>query len=93
VKEERPFGFFVSIGLVLAAVSVVLAIPLFIEFFATGLVPRIPTAVLSTGLMLMAMMSFVCGLILDTVTRGRRELKRMHYLMHTQAGPASENSR
>jgi glycosyltransferase involved in cell wall biosynthesis len=86
VKEERPFGFFVTIGLVLALASVILAIPLFIEFLETGLVPRIPTAVLSTGLMLVAVMSFVCGVILDTVTRGRRELKRMHYLLHARSG-------
>jgi hypothetical protein len=82
VKEERPFAFFVSIGSVLALTAIVLAIPLLQEFLATGLVPRIPTAVLSTGLILVAVMSFVCGLVLDTVTRGRRELKRMHYLLH-----------
>ena len=82
VKEERPFAFFVSIGSLLALTAIGLAIPLLLEFFATGLVPRIPTAVLSTGLMLVAVMSFVCGLVLDTVTRGRRELKRMHYLLH-----------
>ncbi len=86
VKEERPFAFFVYIGAVLALASVSLAIPILIEFLETGLVPRIPTAVLSTGLMLMAVMSFVCGVILDTVTRGRRELKRMHYLMHAHSG-------
>ena len=91
VKEERPFGFFVSIGLSLALVAVMLAFPLLIEFLDTGLVPRIPTAVLSTGLMLVAVMSFVCGLILDTVTRGRREIKRMHYLLHARAGGAGED--
>jgi hypothetical protein len=82
-ETERPFAFFVSIGCILALTSIVLAIPLLLEFLETGLVPRIPTAVLSTGLMLVSVMSFVCGLILDTVTRGRRELKRMHYLLHT----------
>jgi len=82
VKEERPFAFFVSIGIILALTAIVLAVPLLLEFLATGLVPRIPTAVLSTGLMLVSVMSFVCGLVLDTVTRGRRELKRMHYLLH-----------
>jgi hypothetical protein len=84
VKEERPFAFFVSIGGILALTAIALAVPLLLEFLATGLVPRIPTAVLSTGLMLVAVMSFVCGLILDTVTRGRRELKRMHYLLHAR---------
>jgi glycosyltransferase involved in cell wall biosynthesis len=86
VKEERPFGFFATIGAILALASIGLAIPLLLEFLETGLVPRIPTAVLSTGLMLVAVMSFVCGLVLDTVTRGRRELKRMHYLLHAHAG-------
>lgn len=80
VKEERPFAFFTQIALLLAIVSIVLAIPLFVHFFETGLVERVPTAILSTGLMLVAVLSFACGLILDTVTRGRRELKRMHYL-------------
>ena len=74
----------VSLATVLLTLaSVGLAIPLFITFFETGLVPRLPTAILSTGLMLMAVLSFACGLILDTVTRGRRELKRMHYLTHS----------
>jgi len=91
VKEERPFAFFTSIGCVLALTSIVLAMPLLLEFLETGLVPRIPTAVLSTGLMLVSVMSFVCGLILDTVTRGRRELKRMHYLLH--AGLANRDQR
>jgi hypothetical protein len=53
-----------------------------VTFFETGLVPRLPTAILSTGLVLVAVLCFACGLILDTVTRGRRELKRMHYLSH-----------
>jgi len=91
VKEERPFAFFVSIGSVLALTAVALAVPLLLEFLQTGLVPRIPTAVLSTGLMLVAVMSFVCGLILDTVTRGRRELKRMHYLLHAQSEEGSDS--
>ncbi len=82
VKEERPFAFFVSIGSILALTSIALAVPLLLEFLETGLVLRIPTAVLTTGLMLVSVMSFVCGLVLDTVTRGRRELKRMHYLLH-----------
>ncbi len=91
VKEERPFAFFVSIGCVLALTAVALAVPVLLEFLETGLVPRIPTAVLSTGLMLVAVMSFVCGLILDTVTRGRRELKRMHYLLHAHSRDAGRN--
>ena len=80
LKEERPFRFFGAISLVLAAVSVILAYPLLITFLETGLVPRIPTAVLCTGLMLLAFLSLTCGLILDSVSRGRREIKRIAHL-------------
>jgi hypothetical protein len=80
VKEERPLGFFSSVGGALAIASVVLAWPLLNEYLATGLVPRFPTAILATGLVILAFMSVVAGLILDTVTLGRRELKRLHYL-------------
>ena len=79
-KEERPLWFFGIIGAVLAALSIGISIPLFVEYFHTGLVPRFPTAILATGVMLLAWLSFVCGLILDTVTRGRWELKRLLYL-------------
>jgi hypothetical protein len=80
VKEERPLQFFtVGFG-VLASASVALGIPVVTRFLETGLVGRLPTAVLATGLMILAFLSLVCGLILDTVTRGRRELKRLLYL-------------
>ncbi len=84
VKEERPLQFFSSIFLVLATISIGLGIPVVVTFFETGLVGRLPTALLATGLMLLAFMSLVCGLILDTVTRGRRELKRLLYLSSRQ---------
>jgi hypothetical protein len=80
VKEERPLQFFSLTAGVLATTSVALAWPLFTDYFATGLVPRLPTAVFVTGLMVLAFMSFVAGLVLDTVTLGRRELRRLHYL-------------
>ena len=80
VKEERPLQFFSGAAAGLALSSVALAAPLFTEYLETGLVPRIPTAVLVTGLMILAFMSFVAGLILDTVTHGRREMRRLHYL-------------
>jgi glycosyltransferase involved in cell wall biosynthesis len=79
-KEERPLAFFTILFALLAAISVILAVPLFITYAATGLVPRFPTAILATGIMLLAFLSLVCGLILDTVTHGRRELKRLSYL-------------
>jgi glycosyltransferase involved in cell wall biosynthesis len=80
VKEERPLPFFGSLFLMLSATSIVLAWPLLTTFLETGLVPRFPTAVLSTGLMLLAFLCLASGVILDTVTRGRREMKRLHYL-------------
>jgi len=80
VKEERPMQFFSLLALLLAAGSTSLIIPIVIQFFETGLVPRLPTAVLSMGLMILCFLSLTCGLILDTVTRGRREMKRMTYL-------------
>lgn len=83
VRDERPLAFFSGIAGLLAVTAVILAVPVVREFLETGLVPRVPTAILVTGMMLVAVMSLVCGLILDTVTRGRRELKRMHYLMHS----------
>lgn len=60
-----------------------LSVPVFTEYLATGLVPRFPTAILSVGLMLLAFLSLACGLILTTVTRGRMEAKRLHYLSHS----------
>jgi glycosyltransferase involved in cell wall biosynthesis len=77
---ERPLEFFSIIGLILASISVFLAFPLFIEYVETGLVPRFPTAILSVGLMLSAQLALVCGFVLDTVTRGRHELRRIAYL-------------
>lgn len=80
LKEVRPMFFFTSISLVLATASVLLAWPLLTTYMETGLVPRFPTAILSTGLMSVAFITMICGIILDSVTRGRRELKRMSYL-------------
>lgn len=78
-KTERPLPFFGVIFAVLAAVSAILSWPVLMTYMETGLVPRLPTAVLSTGLMLVAFLSLACGLVLDTVTRGRQEMKRLHY--------------
>lgn len=80
VREERPFQFFTMVALVLAIGSLVLFAPVFETYLETGLVPRLPTVVLSMGLMLSAMLSFATGLMLDTVTRGRQEAKRFAYL-------------
>lgn len=80
VREERPLVFFTTIFAILAFASVAAGAPVVAEFLQTGLVPRLPTAVLAMGLMVMAFLSLACGLILDTVTRGRWEAKRMAYL-------------
>ena len=79
-RAERPLSLFGAFGLALAIISIGLAIPIFITYVQEGLVPRLPTAVLSTGLMLLAFLSIAVGLILDTVTRGRREFKLIAYL-------------
>src|SRR5271155_4908863 len=85
-RAERPLALFGSLGIALAIVSVGLAIPIIITYVQEGLVPRLPTAVLSTGLMLLAFLSIAVGLILDTVTRGRRELKLIAYIALRAAG-------
>ncbi len=79
-RIERPLWFFGGLGLGLALLAIVLAAPLAITYAQTGLVPRLPTAVLVTGLMILAMLCLSCGLILDTVVRGRREVRRLAYL-------------
>jgi glycosyltransferase involved in cell wall biosynthesis len=79
-KNERPVRFFSAIGGALVAVALALGIPLFITFIKTGLVPRQPTAILATGLVLLSALSFIGGMILDTVTRARLEMRRLAYL-------------
>ena len=90
-RTERPLAFFGGLGIALAFVSVVLAIPVFATFLEQGVVPRVPTAILSTGLMLLAFLFGVAGLILDTVTRGRREMKLLAYL--AQRAPGQDHDR
>ena len=89
-RSERPLLFFSGTGLLLAALSIALAFPIFVTYFEQGIVPRIPTAILATGLMLLAFLSIVAGLVLDTVTRGRREAKLIAYLQ--QSPPDAECS-
>ncbi|HET9427075.1 MAG TPA: glycosyltransferase family 2 protein [Allosphingosinicella sp.] len=85
-RIERPVLFYGSFSLFLAALAIVLTVPLAITYIETGLVPRFPTAVLATGLMIVAALSFMSGLILDTVVRGRREVRRLHYLSFPAPG-------
>lgn len=78
--SERPFAFYGLCAAVMAVISILIMIPVFIEFLKTGLVPRIPSVMLSASIMICALLSFMCGLILDNVTRGRHEMKRLAYL-------------
>jgi glycosyltransferase involved in cell wall biosynthesis len=85
-RSEKPLRFFTAIGVFLAVVSIGLAIPIIVTFLEQGVVPRLPTAVLSMGLMILAMLSVSSGLVLDTVTRGRREMKLLAYLAQPPVG-------
>ena len=85
-RMERPALFYGAIGAFLLALALVLAIPLIVTYLQTGLVPRFPTAILVTGITVIAVLSFFAGLILDTVTRGRREVRRLAYLAYPAPG-------
>ncbi|MDE2330551.1 MAG: glycosyltransferase [Bradyrhizobium sp.] len=87
-RSEKPLRFFTVTGIFLMLVSIGLAIPIVVTYLEIGLVPRLPTAVLSMGLMIMAVLAISSGLVLDTVTRGRREMKLLAYLSQpsSQAG-------
>ncbi len=85
-RVERPVLFFGSIAALLLLVALILAVPLVLTYLDTGLVPRVPTAILITGLGIVAVLSFFAGLILDTVTRGRREIRRLAYLTYPAPG-------
>jgi glycosyltransferase involved in cell wall biosynthesis len=80
VKGERPLPFFGAMAAAFAFAGVALGWPVVVEYMNTGLVPRLPTAVLATGLVILSSLSLACGLILDTITLGRREMKRLRYL-------------
>jgi hypothetical protein len=80
LKEERPLAFFSVLASILALASASLGVPVVVHFFETGFVPRLPTALLAVGIMMTAVLSFMSGLILDSVSRSRREFKRLAYL-------------
>jgi glycosyltransferase involved in cell wall biosynthesis len=91
-RFEKPLAFFGTIAALIALAALVLATPLVITFAQTGLVPRFPTAILVTGMMIVATLSFLAGLILDTVSRGRLEVRRLAYLNHPAPGTSSAGS-
>ena len=88
VRDEKPLAFFSGWAALFTILALVLAWPLALTYMATGLVPRLPTAILCTGLVILACLSLTCGLILDTVSRGRHEMKRLAYL----ALPAADHA-
>ncbi|MBB6123467.1 glycosyltransferase family 2 protein [Sphingobium subterraneum] len=92
-RIERPVWFFGFIGGLFAVAALLLAFPLFLTYLETGLVPRFPTAIMVTGLMIVAVLNGMCGLILDTVVRGRREVRRLAYLGHRAPGDFAADRR
>ncbi len=80
LKETRPLFFFGMISLLMCLLSIGIAYPIIGTFIETGLVPRLPTAVLSMGIMLISFLSLTCGLILDSISQGRMEIKKLNYL-------------
>ena len=81
-KDGKPFQFFGLFFLLFFVVSIVLAVPLFFTYIETGLVPRLPSAVLSSGLMILAFLSLISGVILDSLSRLRLEAKKVNYLTY-----------
>lgn len=92
VKEERPLKSFAITGILLALLAFVIAAPVLVTYYETGLVPRLPTAVLAAAIMILAFLSLTCGLILETVTRGRREMKRLAYLTYQAPQPPAKDA-
>jgi glycosyltransferase involved in cell wall biosynthesis len=90
--SERPFAFFGICAGALAIISLIISMPVFVDYIRDGLVPRLPTAVLSASMMVCALLSLVCGLILDNVTRGRQEMKRLAYLAIPAPKPSDHNA-
>ncbi len=90
VKQERPLAFFTGISVVLAWASLYAGVPVVVEFLHTGLVPRLPSAVLAAALMLSAVVAFFSGLVLDTITHSRREMKRLAYLRYPPVSAAAD---
>ncbi|RYD87024.1 MAG: glycosyl transferase, partial [Sphingomonadales bacterium] len=91
-RIEKPTLFFGVIGALLALAAIILAIPLGVTYLETGLVPRLPTALLATGLIILAVLNWFCGLILATVVRGRREVRRLAYLSFAVPGGQDRES-
>ena len=88
VKEEKPFAFFSVLAFLIALTGLVIFVPVLAEYLRTGLVPRFPTLVVAVGAGMFAALLFACGLVLDTVSRGRRESRRLAYLNASMIAPS-----
>lgn len=98
MKETRPFAFFGAIAATIMAASLFFMAPVLVEYFTTGLVSRMPTWILATALMMMSLLAFTAGLILDSLARSRAEQLRIHYLSlpalaHAQPGARTEREK
>jgi len=82
IRHERPLFFFGGVSVLLTLIALVLIEPVFVTYVETGLVPRLPTAILSVSLVILASLSLMTGMILDTVSRGRREMRMLAYLQY-----------
>ena len=91
-RNERPLTFFSILAAILAVLALILAVPIVVTYMETGLVPRFPTAILATGIMVLSFLSLVSGFILDAVTAGRREAKRLNYLTHPSPAECSRRN-
>lgn len=91
-KEERPFFFYSLLSVGLGVLSLAFGVPVVLEFIETGEVPRLPTAILAASIMVLASLCLTTGLILDSVARGRREAKRLHYLSLSWLGKGRRGS-
>ena len=80
VQRERPLEFFGAVGALLLLSALILGLPVVWTFFETGLVPRLPTAVLASTFTLVAFLSFTVGIVLNAITHSRREMKRLAYI-------------
>jgi MFS family permease len=86
MKETQPLRFFGAFAVAFLVASMVLMAPVLVEYTETGLVPRMPTWVLSVALLLLSVLAMVSGLILDSVSQGRAEQKRIFYLSMPAGG-------
>jgi glycosyltransferase involved in cell wall biosynthesis len=82
IRHERPMLFYGLAGALLAVAGFIVGIPVIVDYASTGLVPRLPTAVLALGIVIVAFLSWMIGLVLDGVLKSRREISRLNYLLY-----------